>query len=134
MTPDHTLRHLLAAMGPYEGLLATVVGVEHRDGGPGRRRIVAVATDQRVLLAWVRDSANAERAPYAQVRDARLLTDEHGTHVVVTTRTGEWRIDRIRDPGAGEIFVQLVNARAGRPVRPTERSSRIRLLDVNAGG
>lgn len=128
-TPDHTLRHLMQDMAPYEGLLATIIGVEHRDGEPGRRRIVAVATDRRVLVAMVRDPAHPERLPYAQIVQAHVRHDEHGTHVELVTRTGQsCRVDRVRDAASADIFASMVNARSGTPGRPTGPSSRVRLV------
>jgi hypothetical protein len=131
-TPDQALRQLLNDMGPYEGLLASIVGVEDREGRPGRRRVVALATDQRVLIARVRDAARPERLPYAQVMAAEVHHDEHGTHVDVSTRSGEqWRICRVRDATSAGIFTSLVNDRAGTPARPATRSSRVRILAAN---
>lgn len=128
-TPDHTLRHLMSDMAPYEGLLATVIGVEHREGRPARRRVVAVATDQRVLLAMVRDPARPKRLPYAQILRAEILHDEHGTHVELVTRNdGTLRIDRLREPSAADIFAAMVNTRAGTPARQPAPSSRVRLV------
>jgi hypothetical protein len=129
-TPDNALRHVMQDLAPYEGLLSTVVGVEHREGRPGRRRLVAIATDKRLLVASVRDPAHPQRVPFAQILQATIETDEYGTHLVIDVRAGEpLRIDRLRDPAAGEVFVSLVNARAGTPggqsVRP---SPRVRLV------
>lgn len=128
-TPDHTLRHLMADMAPYEGLLATAIGVEHREGRPARRRLVAVATDQRVLLAMVRDPARPKRLPYAQILRAEVHRDEHGTHLELVTRNdGTLRVDRLREPSSADIFATMVNTRAGTPARQPAPSSRIRLV------
>ena len=129
-TPDNAMRHVVQDLAPYEGLLSTVVGVEHREGRPGRRRVVAVATDQRLLVASVRDPAHPQRVPYAQITQAAIESDEHGSHLVIQVRTGEpLHIDRLRDPAAGEVFVALVNARAGTPGRQADRPSpRVRLV------
>jgi hypothetical protein len=119
----------MSGMAPYEGLLATIIGVEHRDGRPARRRVVAVATDQRVLLAMVRDPAHPQRLPYAQVLRAEVHRDEHGTHVELVTRNdGSMRVDRLRDSSSADIFAAMVNTRAGTPARQPAPSSRIRLV------
>lgn len=128
-TPDYTRRALMSSLGPYEGILATVIGVEHTDRGPGRRRIVAVATDQRVLVAHVRDPAHPERIPYAQLRSAEVIHDADGAHLSLATRDGEHRIDAVRDPDAAEIFAAMAQARAGVPGHARQpKPSRVRLL------
>lgn len=129
-TPDYTRRVLSRQLADYEGLLATIVGVEHLESGPGRRRRVGVATDRRVLVASVRDPAKPLEILYGDLDSVELIEGSDGVHVAMYPRgKPPVRVDALHDPAAGEIFVALVETRCGRNMGPTTgETRRVRLV------
>jgi hypothetical protein len=111
----HAIRRARARLGPFEGLLGSVLG---RERG-GRRRVAIVATDRRVLLVSLRPEPPVELA-YGDL-SADLVVDDG--HAAVTLRTDEatHAVDRVGDVAAARLLVDLISQRTDVPDRPASR-------------
>lgn len=131
---DRATRRMAHHFGPGESLVSAVLGVEHReDGRPGRRRVVAVATEDRVLLATLRPERPVS-LPYRDIMSAQINRNRHGAYLTIATRDGSHRIDRIKDEGALELLVGMIRRRIGITRRPASRAARVRTIDLRENG
>lgn len=106
-----------------EGLVGCIEG---REAG-GRRRVVVIATDRRVLLVMPRRTPT-RRFDYAELREVVQLDGSPGPGLRLVTEDGVHEIDRVGDQRALELLVELLTARCATPPTPRESAPRVRII------
>lgn len=112
---DRAVRRLTRHFGSDEGLLGTALGHE----AEGRRRLVVVATDRRMLVSNLRFDPPTEIA-YSDLRDVEVYGEPAAPTLRLVLAEGEQVIARIGDVDRLALLVALLRERIGAPaIRPS---------------
>lgn len=123
---DRLVRETRRELDPMEGLVGCVEG---REEG-GRRRVVVIATDRRILMVMPRRDP-PRRFDYDELSEVTRSDGPEGAGLRLVTTDGQAHaVDRITDPRALELLVELVTARCevAARARPTEPAPRVRII------
>ena len=124
---DRVVRETRRELAPMEGLIGCVQG---RERG-GRRRLVVIATDQRVFLVGPR-RGNPVRLEYPAIEQVSIEAGDNGDVLTITMSNGDaHEVDRITDQPALELLVDLISTRSTADPLPQERPPKVRIIDVD---
>ncbi|MDX1658115.1 MAG: hypothetical protein R3343_04785 [Nitriliruptorales bacterium] len=124
---DRVVRETRRELAPMEGLIGCVQGREHG----GRRRLVVIATDQRVFLVGPR-RGNPVRLEYPDIEQISIEPGDDGDVLAITMADGDThQVDRITDQPALELLVDLVSTRSAADPLPQERPPKVRIIHAD---
>ena len=120
---DRVVRETRRELAPMEGLIGCVQG---REGG-GRRRVVVIATDKRVLIVAPRRGAPVQ-VDYADIDVVTYHEGDEGLvlHIEASGTTHE--VDHVADRSALDLLVQLVATRSAAQPLPQETPPKVRII------
>lgn len=123
---DRARRRIDHRLEDGEGLLASVVGLEDREG-LARRKVAVIATDRRLLVVWLRPGGRLVSLPYQEVHDVDARPDGRAQQLEIKADES-FVVRAIADGRALELLSTLVHERlgGGRGI-PTE-VQRVRVL------
>lgn len=120
---DRTIRSTRSELEPMEGLIGCVQG---REAG-GRRRLVAIATDRRVLVVAPRRSPRIV-FDYEDITSVTSRLGSEGPTLRIEIEADALEVVHVTDERALNLFVQLVAARCASQPFPREAPQRVRII------
>lgn len=126
----HKRRGAITGLAHDEALLASVEGLERRDGW-ARRRVTVAATDRRLLLVWRRPGGAVVDVAYEDLTSIDLVDEDDGALLEIHTPDADYAVRRLEDRQAVSLLCQLVAGRCERAApQPGDRPPGVRVIDT----